>query len=270
LSYCAADLLSQQVITLLSDLGVRDTSATIARAMLSQAVPGAVIIDISHNVAQYDLQQAAYLLLSSYTHFPAGTVHIVLVDVFAHSAPRMLLAEKDGYRFIAPDNGILPLAFGTTLQSTLLCAELQKPHSFPHWMNDTGKVIAQLQAGKTDFPACEIKKAPRVLQPRPLPNGVECNILYVDRYENIVLDITRAQFEEMVKGRPFKVKLINEDDITAISSSYNDVAKDEPLCRFNRAGYLEIAFNHAPAASLLGFGSFSTGNLRYQTIKIEF
>ncbi len=238
--------------------------------MLSQAVPGAAIVDISHNVAQYDLQQAAYLLLSSYRHFPPGTVHIVLVDVFAQGTPRMLLAEKDSYRFIAPDNGILPLAFGTTLESTLLCAELQKPYSFAHWITNAGSVIAQLQQGKTDFGACEVKKAPRVLQPRPLPDGVECNILYVDRYENIVLDITRTQFEEMVKSRPFRIKLSRVYEITTISNSYNDVEKDEPLCRFNRAGYLEIAFNHAPAASLLNFGSFSTGNLRYQTIKIEF
>ena len=103
-----------------------------------------------------------------------------------------------------------------------------------------------------------------------MPDGVECNILYIDRYENVVLDITKTQFDAMVKGRPFKIKIMRMDDITTVSNNYNDVAKDEPLCRFNSAGFLEIAFNHAPAATSLGLGSFSTGNLRYQTIKILF
>ena len=60
------------------------------------------------------------------------------------------------------------------------------------------------------------------------------------------------------------------DDITALSNNYNDVENGEPLCRFNSTGYLELALNHAPAASLLGLDSFNTSNLRYQTIKIYF
>ncbi len=103
-----------------------------------------------------------------------------------------------------------------------------------------------------------------------MPDGVECNILYIDRYENVVLDITREQFDTMIKGRPFKIKIMRIYEITAVSTNYNDVKVDEPLCRFNSAGFLEIAFNHAPAATSLGLGTFSTGNLRYQTIKIQF
>jgi S-adenosylmethionine hydrolase len=138
-------------------------------------------------------------------------------------------------------------------------------------VNNAGKVVEALQNG-TDkiFLPYEVKKAPRVLQPRLLPDGVECNILYIDRYENVVLDITREQFEAMVKNNPFRIKIMRLDDITSVSNNYNDVGKDAPLCRFNSAGFLEIAFNHAPAASSLGLGSFSTGNLRYQTIKILF
>jgi S-adenosylmethionine hydrolase len=263
--------LSNSVITLLSDLGTRDTTATVAKAILLRHSPESTFVDISHNVAQYDLQQAAYLLLSAYKHFPRNTIHVIMVDVFSSDKPRMLHAEKDGYLFIAPDNGILPLAFGAELENTRLCFEFESPYTFNDWVNKAGDMIGQLYSkGAVDFSQCDVKKAPRVLQPRVLPDGVECNILYVDRYENIVLDITRTQFDTLVKGRPFKVMLMHMEGITAISNNYSDVAIDDPLCRFNSAGYLEIAFNHAPAASSLGFGSFSTGNLRYQTIKIEF
>jgi len=258
-------------ITLLSDLGVRDTTVAIAKTILLRHVTGVTIADISHNVAQYDLQQAAYLLLSAYSHFPAGAIHIISVDVFAVGISRMLLATKDGYVFIAPDNGILPLAFGTSIEGTKLCFELGQPYTFNEWMNKAGSVAKQVMENNTShFAPCDVKEAPRILQPRILPDGVECNILYVDRYENIVLDITRTQFDTYVKGRSFKIKLLRVGDITTISNTYNDVAPGEPLSRFNSTGFLEIAFNHAPAATSLGFGSFSTGNLRYQTIKLEF
>ena len=185
----------------------------------------------------------------------------------------MLVAEKDGYFFIAPDNGTLVLAFGTQIENTRLCFEFEKPYVFSHWINTVGKVIEDLGSpGKNNinFQPCEAKRSPRLLQPKIMPDGIDCHILYIDRYENIVLDITKAQFEEIVKDRPFKIKIMRAEDITSISNNYNDVKNGEPLCRFNNAGFLEIAFNHAPAASLLGLGSFTSGNLRYQTIKIFF
>jgi len=261
------------VITLLSDLGTQDVSVSVAKATLWRYIPDASVIDISHQVAQYDLQQAAYLLLSAYRYFPAGTVHVLLADVFSGDVPRMLVAEKDGYFFIAPDNGILTLAFGTGLVNTRLCMEFTRPYSFNDWVNAVGKVIDGLlhsSESTVDFRECEVKKTPRLLQPKVMPDGVECNIMYIDRYENVILDITREQFQEIVKDRPFRIKIMRAEDITCISNNYNDVKNGEPLCRFNNAGFLEIAFNHAPAASFLGLGSFSTGNLRYQTIKILF
>jgi S-adenosyl-L-methionine hydrolase (adenosine-forming) len=260
------------VITLLSDLGTRDASVTVAKAILTRYVPDAAIVDISHHVAQYDLQQAAYLLLSAYKHFPKGSVHLLPVDVFAGDAPRILLAEKEGSFFIAPDNGVLPLAFGLELENTRLCLEFSKPYSFSKWINSAGEIIESLQKSpdKLTFKPYEITEAPRLLQPRNVPFGMDCNILYIDRYENVVLNMTKGQFEEIIKNRPFKIKIMRMKDITTISNNYNDVPEGSPLCRFNDAGFLEIALNHAPAASLLGLSPGSGGNLRYQTVRIFF
>ena len=231
----------------------------------------AVFIDISHNVVQYDLQQGAYLLLSAYKHFSKGTVHVILVDVFSGDVPRMLLAEKDGYYFIAPDNGILPLAFGNEMDSTLLCSEFVGQYSFSDWIKNAGKVIEAIAQGSvSQFKPCEVKMARRLLQPQVMPLGIDCNVLYIDRYENVVLDITRKQFDEYVKERPFRIKVMRLEDITTISNNYNDVPDGKPLCRFNSAGFLEIALNHEPIASLLGLGPYSSGSLRYQTIRIFF
>ena len=252
-------------------MGAGATSVAAAKATLMRYAPGAAIVDVSHNVVQYDLQQAAYLLLSAYKHFPKGTVHLVMVDVFLGEGPRMLLAEKDGYFFIAPDNGVLTLAFGEGFENTKACFEFGRPYSFTEWITNAGKLIAALEKGSTSqFQVCDMKMARRLLQPQLTPNGVDCNILYIDRYENVVLDITRKQFDEFADNRPFKIKVMRLDDITTVSNNYNDVPDGAALCRFNDAGYMEIALNHAPAASLLGLGSYHSGNLAYQTIKIFF
>jgi S-adenosylmethionine hydrolase len=257
------------VITLLTDLGSQSTSVSVAKAIVIRYAPGTVIADISHDVTQYDLQQAAYLLLSAYKHFPRGTIHIVPVDIFNGDVPVILLVEKDDSYFIAPGNGILPLAFGEE-ESVRLCYEMKKPFSFADWMDNAGRVIENIRSGKSlPYKAHTPQVAPQLMQPKVMHDGIDCNILYIDRHQNVVLDITRTQFDALIKNRPFRIKALKHD-ITAISNNYNDVSEDMPLCRFNASGFLEIAVNHGAAATLLGLATDNTAAITYQTIKIFF
>jgi S-adenosylmethionine hydrolase len=219
----------------------------------------------------HDLQQAAYLLLSAYQHFPKGTVHIAMVEVFNGDTPRMLLAAKDGHFFIAPDNGILPLAFGAGLENTRLCFEFSKPYVFNDWVHNAGLVVKALQddTALSLFPPCDAKDAQWLLQSIVIRDGIECTVLYIDRYENVILNITRSQFEALVQDRPFRI-MLRKGDITTISNYYHDVPEGEILCRFNDSGFMEIALNRAGAASLLNLGPNNTHNLRYKTIRILF
>jgi S-adenosylmethionine hydrolase len=156
------------------------------------------------------------------------------------------------------------------LENTLLAAELEKPYSFRRWMESAASVISSVRNGEAaGYAQYKTQNVPRILQPKAGFDGVDCNILYVDHYENVVLDITKEQFEAAVSNRPFRIKVMRMDDITVISDHYGDVEKGEPLARFNDAGYLELAINRDRAATLLGL-AHNSGNLRYQTIKIWF
>jgi S-adenosylmethionine hydrolase len=255
-------------ITLLSDLGMRDAAAATAKAVLMTHAPGSVITDISHNVVQFDVRQAAYLLRVAYRHFPQGTVHITTVDVFSGDTPRLLLAEHDGYFFIVPDNGILQLAFRNEITHVRLCFQLNKPYNFSQWLDKAAKVIDAIQNKQTEsFTPYPLKPLARQ-QLKQLPQGADCTILYVDRYENVVLDLTRAEFNELIGDRSFTIKILRAQDITTISGHYNEVKEGHPLCRFNSAGYMEIAVNHGSAASLLGIDAQNQGSLRYKTVRI--
>jgi hypothetical protein len=228
-------------------------------------------VDISHRAQPYNLQQAAYLLLSAYPYFPAGTIHIIMTDVFFGHAPRMILAQRNNSYFIAPDNGILPLTFGHEPELPRLCHEFEKTFSFNSWVDKAARAAELISKGNFEnaFPICGLGTLPRLLKPNFLPDGAECNILYIDRYENVVLDITRKQFDEVIGDKPFKIKISRLLEISEISNNYADAPKGEPLCRFNSTGFLEIAFNQEKAATQMGLWAFNTGNLIYQTIRIS-
>ncbi|MES2704035.1 MAG: SAM-dependent chlorinase/fluorinase [Bacteroidota bacterium] len=257
------------IITFLSDLGISDATVAAAKAAMSRHVPGAVIIDISHHVTQYDVQQAAYLLLSAYSHFPAGTVHVAAIEVFSGNSPRMLVAAYEEHYFVVPDNGLLQLAFREKLSTAGVAYTLRQPHSFADWTDNAGKIIAAINAGDTaQYEPLQLKPMPRTLNMQSMPHAIDCNVLYVDRYGNVVLDITKEEFHDVVRDRPFKIKMPRMQDMTAVSDNYNNVPEGGALCRFNMAGYLEIAINHGTAATQLGLDPYKTGNLRYKNIRI--
>src|SRR5688500_20323563 len=71
--------------------------------------PDATLVDITHEIPPHDVLAGAIELAASYKYFPAGTIFLVVVDPGVGSSRRPLAAEAGGYRFVAPDNGVLPL-----------------------------------------------------------------------------------------------------------------------------------------------------------------
>jgi len=260
-------------ITLLSDFGLQDASAASAKGILMQHVPGAAIIDISHLIEPFHLQQAAYLLVAAYKNFPEGTCHVLLFDVFSEKIPRLLLCEKDGHYFLAPDNGLLSVAFATDFDKVWKCYELNPPGVFKDWLNAIGNVINDLQtksAVDLQFSPCELANAPQHCRPILGTNTAECQVIHIDRYENVIINITRQQFETVGKGRPFRIQFMRDEEITELSTHYYNVREGEKLCRFNTNNYLEISINRGKAASLFGLRLHKEHHLIYNTIKIFF
>jgi hypothetical protein len=114
------------------------------------------------------------------------------------------------------------------------------------------------------------------LRPTFGENWIEGQIILIDHFENIIVNITRNQFEEQRKGRSFEILFRHNEKISAISESYANAAEGEKLALFNSAGYLEIAINKGNAAGLLGLQGFTEqsqnvqNRLFYQTVRVEF
>lgn len=99
---------------------------------------------------------------------------------------------------------------------------------------------------------------------------LEAQVLYIDHFGNVVLNLTYLQFEEARKGRKFKILFMRDEEIDTISEHYHDVAEGEKLCLFNSANHLEIAINRGNASKLFGFFENGDRSLFYNTIKIFF
>src|SRR6516165_11767148 len=95
------------IITLTTDFGLSDPFVGIMKGVIFRIAPAAQIVDITHDIGSYDVLEGAFLIESSYRYFPAGTVHVVVVDPGVGSARRPIAASAHGHFFVAPDNGVL-------------------------------------------------------------------------------------------------------------------------------------------------------------------
>lgn len=266
------------LITLTSDIGSPDYLIGAVKAQLLQINPDFTIVDISHNIPPFNYPQAAYVCRGAIRNFPPFTYHLILVNLFEKKPEQLLLAfHKDQYLLCA-DNGLITMILEESPE-VIIGIPLDKSaiKNTTYLTSVMGKVVDQLvngvsiqNIGEPDVPFLE----KRHLRPTLENNSIEGQIVFIDSFENVIVNITREQFEEQRKGRSFRIVFKRDEMIDRISESYADVTEGEKLALFNSAGYLEIAINKGNAAGLFGLKGFSEklrqGQLAYQTIRVYF
>src|SRR5690349_364733 len=95
------------LITLLTDFGTADNYVAEVKGVLVSMALGATLVDLTHQIPPGNIRAAQYVLARTWTRFPAGTVHLVVVDPGVGTDRRALAAEAAGHYFVAPDNGVL-------------------------------------------------------------------------------------------------------------------------------------------------------------------
>lgn len=262
------------IATLISDFGSGDNSVAIAKGLLYKHQPDLRLIDISHEVPPYDLNQCSYLFKSAYRFFPEHTLHISLFNVM-HTLPAVvLLARVDDQVIITADNGFLGFTFPNS-KITVWKYEDSECRNFVEWLSKAAKLIGELNAANFDLKAVKLiahrsQIEVNPIQPSIKENGIECHILYVDRYGNAVLNVTREDFEKYRNNRSFSILVPMNQPLTSIASDHASVPDGMQFCMFNSAGYLEIGVKNNSAFQLLGLRPFKDGHIIYSTVKIEF
>ncbi|MFH1578451.1 MAG: SAM-dependent chlorinase/fluorinase [Candidatus Omnitrophota bacterium] len=253
-------------ITLLTDFGLSDNFAGVVKGVIYAINPKVKIIDICHNIRPGDIFQAAFLLKSSYQYFPPGTIHLVVVDPGVGSKRRIIIAKTKRYYFIGPDNGVLSLALGTGDQvSNIVCLDNQnfflKPvsHTF-HGRDIFAPVAAYLSRGidlvKFGRPQKKYREInfpqPRIIsQAGKNRKALEGEIIYIDRFGNLITNISREAFEIFIAKKKFRISL-GKKAINRISKNYLATGKNKPLAIFGSYGNLEISVSCGNASDYFG------------------
>ncbi len=261
------------IVSLLSDYGYQDNNVGIVKAKLLSQVSGVHIVDISHDVTQHHQLQCAYLLDASLTHFPPSTLHLCLFGTMYRQPAKVLITKFKDQFIISADNGVLSL-FLDAQEAQAVYALPQIPATNKEWEQMAIELIKHLQTDTSNWHEHLVlhQIEEYVVPPKPIlkNTSIECCVVHVDRFGNVVLNIKEHDFEHYRAGRKFKIVLPRKMYIDKISVNYSDVPNEEKLCRFNEAGYLEIAINKANAATLIGLSLYNANLLIYTTIKIDF
>ncbi|MBG9375070.1 SAM-dependent chlorinase/fluorinase [Panacibacter sp. DH6] len=265
------------VITLSSDIGLNDYLVGAIKGQLLTAMPDCAIADISHQLTAFDYQQAAYICGNAFGYFPGDTFHIIIVNFFDQHPKRMLLAEYNSQYIICPDNGILTMI---TQSKPVDIKAIPIPATAKSLLDATKLIadcIKQMITGKKPD-TTEVKDIEEKYPMRSAvgTDWIDSQIIFIDNFENVVLNVTKSEFEEIRAGRSFRIVLMrNSEFITRISDNYAAVQPGENLAFFNAGGYLEIAINKGNVAGLFGLQRYANASnmqnrLLYQTVRILF
>jgi S-adenosyl-L-methionine hydrolase (adenosine-forming) len=266
------------LLTLTSDIGSPDYLVGAVKAQLLQLNPEFSIIDISHNIPPFNYPQAAYVCRSAIKNFPEFTYHLILVNLFEKKPEQLLLAFHNNQYLLCADNGLLTMILEETPEMIMgIPLDKMAIKNTTFITSVMGTVVNQLVNGEpiTNIGIPDVSyMEKRHLRPTLENNSIEGQIIFIDSFENVIVNINREQFEEQRKGRSFRIVFKRDETIDRISETYADVSEGEKLALFNSAGYLEIAVNKGNAAGLFGLKGYSEkmmqSQLAYQTVRVYF
>jgi len=254
----------QRFITLTTDFGGSDHYVGAIKGVIYGINPSALVVDIAHGVASYDVLDGALAIAQAYSYFPPDTIHVVVVDPGVGSARRPIVARTEKHFFVAPDNGVLSLALER--EQRVHVREISSDHYFLQPVSQTfhgrdvfAAVAAWLSKG-VEFAKLgdEITDYVRFRAPRPkrIENGsIQGVVLKVDKFGNVVTNITREDVPHLfaAESPQFKI-LISRHEITTLRTAYADGAPGEVFGILGSMGFLELSTNRGSAARALEAG----------------
>jgi S-adenosyl-L-methionine hydrolase (adenosine-forming) len=269
-----------RIITLTTDIGSGDFITGAIKGQLLSLQATISVADITHQLSPHNYPQAAYICSSAFRFYPVNTLHIILINLFDAPLKHMLVAKHNNQYIICPDNGMLTMITGQK-PAHVKAIPVNNTNTLQCTQSLANAIAQVIDTGSYDKLGNDIDEIEEKYPLRSTigPNWIEGQIIFIDTFENVVINITRDEFEEQRKGRGFNIQFTRKETIESIKSNYASVPPGEKMAWFNSAGYLEIAINKGNMAGLFGLqrfndgaqgGSFMQNRLFYQTVRIYF
>lgn len=243
-----------RIITLLTDFGDQDTYVGIMKGVIASIAPEARVVDICHNLPEFHIESAAYMLWTYHNWYPAGTIHCVVVDPGVGSERAAVVIELDDSIFILPDNGIATMILegrrGRYRAYTIENRDFMiSPVSATfHGRDIFAPAAARIAAGASPQDAGPPLESPVLLDispPRSSGNSVTGTVAHIDRFGNYISNIPASMAEHFNRKTTFV--RIGNFTIMGISGTFSDRAPGELVAYFGSTGLLEIGVTKGSA-----------------------
>ncbi|HEX3023936.1 MAG TPA: SAM hydroxide adenosyltransferase, partial [Chitinophagaceae bacterium] len=206
----------------------------------------------------------------------------IVLNFFENISQHILIAKYQDQFIACPDNGILTMIAGQKPKE-IIAIDISKQNTLLQYTGMIAQAIGKIINGAEFISVGEPIQSINEKYPLRATLGndwMEGQILFIDQFENVVINITKAEFEEHRKNRKFKIVFKRNEVIDTINNNYSSVFEGEKLAWFNSAGYLEIAINKGNIAGLFGLQGFNEKMQQqnvanqnkwfYQTVRIFF
>ncbi len=249
------------VITLTTDFGRQGPFVAVMHGAILTRWPDARIVDLTHEILVHWPAEAGFWLARSYRYFPAGSVHVAVVDPGVGTSRSILAAEFDGHVFLAPDNGLLPLILGDTGDNVVyrLSDDWRNTQDWPnpshtfHGRDIFAPLAADIAAGRIqpqDIGPPVTGLVPSLLEPASSAgHSVTGTVVTIDHFGNLITNIDADLLTELDTPR---VRAGGKQ--LPLLETYGNVRPGEFLALINSFGVVEIACAQGNAANRLGLG----------------
>lgn len=254
------------VVSLLTDYGQRDPYVGIVQGVLWRDAPQRLraVVDLTHEVPPGDVALAAFLLERSWASFPAGSVHVAVVDPGVGTERALLLVEARGHVFLAPDNGLLAPLVASEPLARVRRVGARAPVRGPSTTFDGRDRFAPLAARlvEGDPPAAFGELVPAsacvaLALPEPVRHAdgtLEAEVVHVDRFGNLITNLPLVWLAEASADWRARWRCRAAQHTLPLVRTYGEARAGAAVALANAYDRLELAVNGGRADEVLGLG----------------
>jgi len=260
------------IITLTTDWQNWDYYSGMMKGRLLRLIPGAMIVGINQHIEPFHVLQASFVLKAVLPEFPAGTIHLFLVNQGQQPGIWPAVIACNNQYVVGWDDGILPLIANTVpdyylrtnhaiLENIDQITDIPITYrslepSFPELSLFTriAKFLAEGHSLNLAGPNTKDSVTAGPWLPVIKKDQIDGQVVFIDSYRNAITNIPQTEFFHIGRDRKFEITIkSNRYKIHGISNTYLESDPGELLAVFNSVGLLEIAVVQGNAADLLGF-----------------
>lgn len=240
----------------MTDFGQKDAYVAAMKGTILEICPNATIIDISHDITQFNIVQAAFTLLHASKYFPANSIHLVVVDPGVGTSRRRIIVQGKQCYYVGPDNGVVSLA--SQEEGIKKMVQITEKKFMRSNVSATfegrdifAPVAAHLAQGipiNSFGPTLDQMIYLSIPPPLTNNNSITGEIIHTDGFGNIITNIDNSQLQALIKvGQECQITINQVSKNMKYMKSYGSISLGELVIITGSSNYIEVSINQGNA-----------------------